>query len=269
MHDPSRDMIPIPGGDFVFGVADPDDGERPKRECVIEAFHIARSVVTVSEWKTFLSATSYPWGSLPIATAAEEESWKRFLRHMGKEDSMLASCSPGDLFEVLSTISPTSEHPVVFVSWFDAMAYCDWLSSLTGRRVSLPTEIQWERACRGPASLPCSADEVAYDRIAAEEHAEAIRNGNPFQTLPVTSIELGTGPSGCIGMWQNVSEWCLNRPEDTFPDHDQLEFEPGNFRAFRGGSVLGKGWLRCTVGGHQFPQFRHFGMGFRVVDLGR
>jgi formylglycine-generating enzyme required for sulfatase activity len=257
------DLIHISGGRFVFGEEDPDEGQAPRQELYIPAFGIAPSVVTVGEWQTFLSATGYPWGGVASANPAEDAAWKRFLELFGKSQPLLAAPGPGDLERLVGDISPTPDHPIVFVSWFDCMAYCKWISGETGMRFTLPNEVQWERACRGTESFTYPSGEDLPDRLDAEIGARSLRHNDPFRTLPIGSPDLTTSPTGCRGMWQNVAEWCKNRPEEVFAPTHQPDFETGVHRAFRGGSVLDKGWPCCATGGYQLPQFRHFGIGFR------
>src|SRR5215470_8153592 len=107
-------MVCIPEGFFLMGSDAGQDNERPVHRVWINAFELAARQVTNVEYEKFLSATGH---RTPL-------HWY----------------DPG---------FSHPDQPIVAPSWFDAVAYCDWLSDLSGRRFRLPTEAEWERAARG------------------------------------------------------------------------------------------------------------------------
>src|SRR5260370_333823 len=107
-------MVRIPEGWFRMGCADGRDDERPVHRVWVDAFELAACQTTNAEYELFLAATRRP----------EPPHWR---------DALF--CHP--------------QQPVVAVSWFDAVAYCEWLSRLARRNYRLPTEAEWEHAARG------------------------------------------------------------------------------------------------------------------------
>src|SRR5205085_2223941 len=107
-------MVVIPQGWFWMGSENRYTWESPRHRVWVDAFEIARTPVTRSEYKVFLDAAGY----------AEPNGWR---------DPALNG----------------ADRPVVGVSWFAAVAYCEWLSNARGDKYGLPTEAEWEKACRG------------------------------------------------------------------------------------------------------------------------
>jgi formylglycine-generating enzyme required for sulfatase activity len=90
------------------------------------------------------------------------------------------------------------DHPVIGVSWYDALAYCAWLSQQTGRRYRLPSEAEWEKAARGPDGL-----RYPWGNTWDDDRANAASQ----QTTPAGQHPLGASPFGCQDMLGNVEEW--------------------------------------------------------------
>jgi formylglycine-generating enzyme required for sulfatase activity len=150
------------------------------------------------------------------------------------------------------------EQPVVGVSWFDARAYCLWLSMLTGEEYRLPTEQEWEWAAGGRSEEPGKVLKVKKypwgdQPEPTQKHANYGRNEGA--TTPVGRYPDGATPEGLYDMVGNVWEWMENRYDD---EH--------NWKALRGGS-----WndfpelLRCRARHGFNPGIRSSDDGFRVV----
>lgn len=191
-----KDMVFVPAGDFTMGSNDWWPKSQPEHTRNVDAFFIDKYEVTNKKYKEFTDATKR---SIP-------DHWVGGKIPAGKEN-----------------------HPVVYVTWDDADAYCKW----NGKR--LPHEAEWEKAARG-------TDKRAFpwgDKFDKNK-------GNTPQyghedTLPVGSFESGKSPYGVYDMagnaWEWVEEWFKPYPGNTHPDENYGE----KYKVLRGGS-----WYDCT-----------------------
>jgi formylglycine-generating enzyme required for sulfatase activity len=145
------------------------------------------------------------------------------------------------------------------------MAYCRWLSSVTGKAITLPSEAQWEKAARG------DRDRREYpwgDRWdAAKCNTSELGLGG---TTPVGIFPEGASPYGCLDMVGNVWEWTQSLFKsykyDSLDGREDLKAE--GTRVLRGGSFyLDLDGARCACRNRNFPYFFHDFFGFRVVSL--
>ena len=162
-------MVLIPAGEFQMGSDAPDLGgdQRPVHTVYVDAFYIDKYEVTVGQYKQFVRATGHR--ALP--------DW-------------------------VSDYSPTDRHPVVGVSWHDAMAYAAW----AGKR--LPTEAEWEKAARGGVSGQ------KYPWGNAIDPSKANYNDHVGKTTPVGRYV--PNGYGLYDMAGNVEEWCLDEYDEGF-----------------------------------------------------
>lgn len=221
-------MARIPAGWFRMGSDDGRDDERPSRRVWVDSFELAVFQVTNADYARFLAACGH---RQPI-------EWE----------------------------NPTFSHPeqpVVAVSWFDAVAYGDWLSRTTGRKYRLPTEAEWERAARG------GADGRLYPW-----------GDDPPESLPGYARRWRTGPEpvgraqpnayGLHDMCTNVHEWCADWYAADFyshaPERNPAGPADGTRRASRGGA-----WRhhirvsRCAARSSIPPGFQYADYGFRIA----
>lgn len=234
---PAPEWCSVPAGEFIMGNDGPDavpgDGEGPTRRVRLDGYQIAATSVTNAQFAAFVRATRYVTGAenfgssfvfylqMPLATrqsvreavaglpwwlAVPHASWQR---PEGPQ----------------SDIQTRPDHPVVHVSWYDAMAYCRWAGT------QLPGEAQWERAARGGLEGRRFAwgDELSDDSGAPR--CNVFRGQFPnapepdWQPAPITA---GAGERNGFGLFNvcgNVWEWCA----------EPLE---GDLRPLRGGSFL-------------------------------
>jgi formylglycine-generating enzyme required for sulfatase activity len=153
-------------------------------------------------------------------------------------------------------------HPVVNVSWYDAMAYCEWLSAVTRKQIALPGEAQWEKAARG-------TDGRKYPW--GDEWDRARCNSDEFElseTTPVGILPSGASRYGCLDMAGNVWEWTrsLYKERPYGPTDGRRNLEAKGARVLRGGAFYSDRWdVRCAYRGWSQPGSGSRSSGFRVV----
>jgi formylglycine-generating enzyme required for sulfatase activity len=243
----------VPAGVFTMGDSsgdrNPGDGEVPLHDVELGAFEIDATTVTNDDFARFVASTGYrteaeTWGFSAVfhlaVDAADEDiigsasgtPWWRGVR--GADWA-----HPGG---PRTSLDGLGDHPVVHVSWNDAVAYCAW----AGRR--LPTEAEWEYAARGGlvgAKYPWGDAEVDADGWRANIFQGEFPEHNTAEdgwstTAPVRSFE----PNG-YGLWQpvgNVWEWCADwfdpRYYSRSTANDPRGSTRGQARVLRGGSYL-------------------------------
>ena len=202
----------IEPGRFLMGSPDTevfrDRGEEPHAVRLTRTFWIATTEVTRSQFSAFVEETGY-------VTEAEREGWSHGLGADGRWRQVegLTWRHPG--------FPQVEDHPVVCVSFDDALAFCRWLSTKEGRTCRLPTEAEWEYVCRADTGSarhwgePTDA-EAAWGNVADAAWVERFPGwiGFPWLdgylfTSPVQSFP--ANPWGLFDMHGNVQEWCRDR----------------------------------------------------------
>jgi formylglycine-generating enzyme required for sulfatase activity len=244
------EMVYLPGGTFKMGdiQGKGERWERPVHEVTLGAFAIGRNPLTVGEFRIFVEATDYQ-------TEAEQQGGAYV--YDGKDWDQKSDASWRN-----SYMSQDDDHPVVCISWNDAQAYCEWLCEQTGEPYSLPTEAQWEYACR-------TASEAAYcfgdDEKRLEEYAWYSKNAEG-KTHPVG--EKRPNHWNLHDMHGSVWEWV----QDWFGDYSK-EYqtnpsgpEQGSYRVIRGGGWGGDAeGCRSAYRNDWRPGDRSGGLGFRLA----
>ncbi|MFZ6029741.1 MAG: SUMF1/EgtB/PvdO family nonheme iron enzyme [Chloroflexota bacterium] len=161
--------------------------------------------------------------------------------------------------------------PVVGVSWFEAEAYCNWLSHITGQNYRLPTEAEWEKAARGGDGRLWPWGD-AFD--AGRCNTSDPDTENPLQrTSPVGIYPHGNTALGVCDLIGNVWEWCADWYADDQYAHllaqamqDPVGPDTGQTRVLRGGAWhSGRNDARCCSRSGLVPAYFVNGVGFRVV----
>ena len=247
--DPRLDednWVTIPAGTFRMGSEDKDadDDEKQVHEVELDAFRIGRYPVTVQEFARFVDDGGY-----------QEPHWWKHPEGLGKYEE------PRDWDEQVNR----RNHPVTRVSWYEAAAYCEWLSERLGADVRLPTEAEWERApCGGKVRKYPWGDEIDPSR------ANYRHDDSPGQTTPVGLYPRGASLEGLRDMAGNVWEWCADRCQDHYYG-DSPKVNPtgpleGESRVVRGGSwVYDPGGVRSSYRNWFEPGDRFGSLGFRCV----
>ncbi len=155
------------------------------------------------------------------------------------------------------------DEAVVFVSWHNAVAFCAWLSEKEGKPYRLPTEAEWEYACRAGTNSPYWTG----DRLPEVHHKHQEMFWYP---VPV-GLHVGMAPPNPWALYDmhgNVEEWCLDwyGPYDETPQTDPVGYATGDFRVTRGGShSTVVTYLRSANRAGALPEDKHWLIGFRVV----
>ncbi len=180
----------------------------------------------------------------------------------------------------------TDAHPVVNVTWNDAVAFCRWLSSENGVQYRLPTEAEWEYACRAGTNTLYSNgnDPEGLAKVGNVMDGSAKTKMTKYQNQPLFidgrdgfafTAPVGQFPVNAFGlhdMHGNVYEWCSDwYGEDYYansPDTDPRGPSSGSFRVLRGGSWFSRPYyVRSSYRSRNPADFRSFSYGFRVVRL--
>ncbi|MDM8550088.1 SUMF1/EgtB/PvdO family nonheme iron enzyme [Desulfobacterales bacterium HSG2] len=174
-NDDELGFVRIPAGEFLMGSDKKRDKHAKDNELLhtveLSEYHIARYPVTVAQFGAFVQESGYQ----------PEEDWE--------EDNEY------------------DNHPVVNVSWHDAVAYCEWLTEKLREQghqwqIQLPTEAQWEKAARGTdGRIYPWGDEADPDRANYDDTGIG-------KTSAVGCFPAGAGPYDCLDMAGNVWEWC-------------------------------------------------------------
>lgn len=153
------------------------------------------------------------------------------------------------------------DHPVVNVSWYDVVAYCRWLTGVTGQVHRLLTEAEWEKAARGTdGRIYPWGDEFEETRCNSWEAG----NG---RTTPVDAFPAGASPYGVLDLVGNVWEWCstLYAPFPYCADDGRENPQADGWRVLRGGSWYDTEWgTRAARRLSSNPDHASHNTGFRV-----
>uniref|UniRef100_B8HMW3 Uncharacterized protein n=1 Tax=Cyanothece sp. (strain PCC 7425 / ATCC 29141) TaxID=395961 RepID=B8HMW3_CYAP4 len=239
------EMVQIRGGSFEMG--SPDDGleiynpEGPQHPVTLSPFFISKYPITQSQWQA-------------IAQLPQQN------RSLDTDPSYFKG----------------NNRPVEQVSWFDAEEFCHRLSTLTGREYRLPTEAEWEYACRAGTITPFHFGETIATKLANYDGTFVYVNGIQGKYREQTT-DVGSFPANAFGlhdMHGNVFEWCLDHWHDNYEGaptdgNAWLEQESTRNRVLRGGSWDSSLWdCRSAYRYKNLPiTWRSNTVGFRVVCI--
>ena len=201
--------------------------EAPRHRVFTDAFEIAQTTVSRREYARFLEAMDW----------TQPRGWT---------DPAFAD----------------PEQPVVGVSWFDALAYCEWMSQRSGVPCRLPTEAEWEKACRG------GADDTLY--AWGCEPPESLEYFQGEWPGPRRAAEGPVNAYRLFHMGDNVHEWCRDWYDPHYyqvsPEKNPTGPESGSRRVSRGGSWRHS--VKASRAAHRSsipPGYRYTDYGFRLA----
>ncbi len=223
------ELILIPDGNFLMGSENGLDVEKPVHRVWLDAFMIGRFPVTNREYQKFVEEKG----------VTKPPFWSE------------------DMF-------CHTDKPVVGTTWYDAVAYCKWLSQTTGKRFRLPTEAEWERAARG------GFDEKNYPWGNAHPSARPFPGYDPQKGGPERVGLYEPNGFGIYDMAGGVHEWLSDYYDPLYykdsPDRNPRGPASGKRRASRGGSWRHRiKFSRCAARSSLNPISKYADYGFRVA----
>jgi formylglycine-generating enzyme required for sulfatase activity len=281
----------IPPGEFMMGSSESEEGRRDDegpqhRVQITRPFYLGKSPVTLGEFRAFVNATGYEtdaeregWGLevSVIQRIASGEIGPEELRKRAEANADLnvSSASEENTEFVRAFVSrgaswrspgmkQLEDHPVLNVSWDDAVAYCKWLSEVEGREYRLPTEAEWEYSCRGGTT---TRYHFGDDAGVLGEYAWYLENSE-FRPHPVGQKRPNAW--GLYDLHGNVLEWCSDWHSADYYANSPLEDptgpESGSIRVCRGGSWFSTArFCHSAHRGSGGPRSRGHYLGFRVA----
>jgi formylglycine-generating enzyme required for sulfatase activity len=251
---PAIDWVTVPPGPFLMGSnrshdLGAADNEMPRFICTLMRwpYQISRYPITVAQYETFVQAGGY----------TERNFWTESGWTWRKEHGITGPNRYDGPFSL-------ANHPQVGVSWYEAVAFCAWLSQQLNRPIRLPTEAEWERAAR-------HADGRLYPW--GNEFIDGACNLNDTNIGSTTAVGLfpaGIAVCGAEDMAGNVWEWCSTR---WLPHYAGYEYKVSDDlagserRVLRGGAFYNsRHLLRCASRNfYAAPANRYSSIGFRIA----
>lgn len=200
-------MVKVPAGNFIRGTDDrlPDEG--PQHIAETKAFKIDQYEVTNLQYEHFIKSTN---GRSP----------KHFRNRTYPEGK--------------------ADHPVIYVTWHDANAYCEW----AGKR--LPTDVEWEKAARGTKGQEYPwGNDFDFDKANMPLRWEKI--GQFGDTTPVGAFKSGKSPYGAYDMTGNVWEWTASWYQPYPNNKTKSENYGERYKVLKGGSWFDCSFYKCGI----------------------
>ncbi len=242
-------MILIPAGDFLMG-SDPSRDESahrremPQHLLNLPDYYLARTPVTNAQYSVFVHETG----------CRAPDHWLKGTFPVDKKD-----------------------HPVVHVTWYEALGFCRWLAGVTGKPYRLPSEAEWEKGASWDDALPTDnkrlypwGDEFNTSRCNTKE-------ADVGDTTPVGAYPQGASPYGLLDMAGNVFEWTrslwgtdiretsFGYPYVPTDGREDIRSDKGVLRVLRGGAFYyNAGYARAAHRVKSYPDYRVKTRGFRV-----
>jgi len=275
-------FITIPSGKFIMGSTqkevniqiknNPNSDKRlferqlPQHKIFLPEFKISKYPITNEQFKEFIDNTNYK-------TTAEKKGWGY---HFDKELKQIKNACwknpTGNNSDISDINSDILDHPVVQVSWFDALEFCKWLSKELNKNITLPTEAQWEKSARGPKgniwpwgnvwkNQFCNAENTLGTTTEVGKYSPQGDSFYGVSDMAGNVLEWTTTTIGTIDPWPAKFNYPYN------PNDGREDLKIHSRRVGRGGTFQrNKDFCRCAFRFADMPEDRYSSMGFRVVE---
>jgi sulfatase modifying factor 1 len=221
ISDLGIEFVFVPAGEFLMGSESGYDREKPVHRVYLDSYYIAKTEITFAQYNAF--------------------------------------CKDSGINQPDEHLLGRADRPVNYVSRNDAIAFCDWLSKKTGENICLPSEVQWEKACRATST---------GDYYANLDSCAWYKGNSRGGMRPVARKQ--SNAYGLYDMLGNVFEWCSDWYDFNYYKKSPLRNPPGPVDG-RFGVVRGGGWsstahdCRASYRTSYLPTFRSYLLGFRIV----
>ena len=248
------DMVAIPGGKFLMGTEDKEverlckkydwewfKNEKPQHQVTVQPFYMAKYPITQAQWRQIASRTD-----LEVERGLDVNP----ARFKDREDS--------------------DRRPVEQVSWDDAIEFCKRLSQLTGQEYRLPSEAEWEYACRAGTTTPFYFGETITGEL-ANYNANYTYADEPKEQYRQQTTRVGQFPPNGFGLYDmhgNVFEWCADYWHENYegaPNDGSPWLKNSNFPMLRGGSWVSLHHECRSAYRASFPDDRPVLIGLRIA----
>jgi hypothetical protein len=229
---PMLEWCPIPSGEVVV------EYDQKHLAYFVDTYYISKYPITNAQFQVFIDA----------ADGYSNPHWWEFSPHARRWREQNT--------QPLPTKFAWGDHPRANVSWYEAVAFCNWLSHRTGLEISLPTEQQWQRAAQGDDNRLYPWGN-RFDKTRCNSKESNLRT-----TTAVTHYQNGVSPFGVYDMAGNVWEWCSSTEYHPAKPADGEDMT----RVVRGGAFISVA-QRARNNFHFYlsPVYRYATIGFRVV----
>lgn len=277
----------VPRGDFIMGEGQEKDSEHINKTLNYD-YWISQHPITNAQFATFIEADGYRerryWAEAEAALI-----WQRGQIHLNRDEEIRERFADfGDPFNL-------PNHPVVDVTWYEALAFTRWLTDTWHAqhllpehyKVRLPSEAEWEKAARGGIEIPTSPiiGRIAVPHKIVHQRNELPKRGYPWgdafdlnranygatqigSPSAVGVFELGASPYGVLDLSGNVWEWTRSLYRDyPYDSKDGREdLSSTEFRVMRGGAYAdSERDMRCAVRDQDLPEGCDVSRTFRLV----
>ncbi|MFC1564979.1 formylglycine-generating enzyme family protein [candidate division KSB1 bacterium] len=264
-NDGYGEYVLVPAGEFQMGdnFNEGNSDEIPVHTVFLDEYYIGKNKVTNSEYMKFINDGGYEdpefWSAGGFGEyGSEPEYWNNYKYRGGG-------------------IAGNENLPVIGVSWFEAAAYCSWLSAQTGQTYRLPTEAEWEKAARGTLQ-----HRYPWGNEIDRHHANYDYGGNRegYSLSPcgyyngITYGDFRTNdnasPYGAYDMAGNISEWCNDWYDHKYysysPEKNPMGPDSGSSRVLRCGGYVDSAYYQRAASRHKMgAHYKSYKSGFRCV----